>query len=515
MSEERPRPVGIPSGDPPPSAAPHAGALALEALEEQLRFTKELLDTLPLPVFCRDHTGRYIAWNKAFLDFTGLEEDKLADTDIEEIVPDESPAGYEPISSSLVRLGQSVVQEARLRRAGSKICDTLVYRANLRRADGGVGGLVGAILDVSDRKKAEEELRKSELLFRSVFEKSPFGMVLLALDGSILRVNDAVRTLLGAADEVLVGRKLADLGDPRDPSTAEGDAFPGTALEIAPVERRLVGPSGRESWVRSTRSLVRSANDQPLVVLEMLEDLTERHAWEGRLRIFEEEFRTLFGGASDGVLFYDLTGRLLQANVAAHERLARSKEEFLRMSRRDLEPPERSAEFERRLERLKVEGQIRFETVHVHQAGALIPTEVVARLGTLDGHPGVLEIARDITDRTKAEDRNAYLATHDDLTGLPNRSLFQDRFSHAMSAAVRRKEKLAVLFLDLDDFKVVNDSLGHDVGDALLKQVAARLAATVRDGDTVARFGGTSSRSSSRRQGATSWSAWHAGISSA
>ncbi len=488
MPEKEPRPFEDRSAAPRPGAMPGAGEL--EVLEEQLRFTKELLETLPLPIFCRDTEGRYIAWNKAFLDFTGLEADRLADYGLEEIAPDGSPPGSEPSSSALVRPGQVVVQEARLRRAGSEICDTLVYRASLQRADGGVGGQVGAILDVSDRKRAEGSLRKSELLFRSVFEKSPFGMVLLSLDGSIVTFNGAFRTLLGAADEVLAGRKLAELADPRDPSPLDGETFPGTTLEIAPAPRRLVGPSGHESWVQSTRALVLGVTDQPPVVLEMLEDVTEKRAWEGRLRIFQEEFRTLFGGTSDGVLFYDLTGRLLEANIAAHERLARTREELLRMSRKDLEPPEKSAEFDARLERLRIEGQIGFETVYLHRAGALIPTEIIARLGTFDGHPGVLEIAHDLIDRTKAEDRHAYLATHDDLTGLPNRSLFEDRLAQAISAVTRRRQKLAVLFLDLDGFKAVNDSFGHDVGDALLKQVAARLSATVRDGDTVARYGG-------------------------
>lgn len=487
MSDTEPRADGSWFPELQPGGPQEDGAVA--ALEEQLLFTQELLDALPLPVFCRDGEGRYIAWNKAFLEFTGLPAETLASR-IEEAILEEISSCQESGDSGPARPGEAVVQEARLRRAGSRVCDTLVYKAALRRTDGSPGGLVGAILDVSDRKKAEGELKRSELIFRSVFQESPFGMVLLSLDGSIVNVNGAFRTLLGAADDSLLGRNIGDLSQRPGPPPEAGKTFPGTALEIAPGERRLVSPSGGEKWVRSVRSLVHGSADEPLLVLEMLEDVTERRKWEGRLRIFEAEFQTLFGRAKDSVLFYDLTGRLLEANVAAHQRLEHSKDDFLRMSRRDLEPPEQTAEFEARLERLRAEGQITFETVHVTRAGARIPTEVSARLATFDGQPGVLEVARDLSDQSKAEDRNVYLATHDDLTGLPNRSLFQDRLAHAISAASRRGEKLAVLFFDLDDFKAVNDRLGHAVGDGLLKQVAVRLTATVRDGDTVARIGG-------------------------
>jgi diguanylate cyclase (GGDEF)-like protein/PAS domain S-box-containing protein len=99
-------------------------------------------------------------------------------------------------------------------------------------------------------------------------------------------------------------------------------------------------------------------------------------------------------------------------------------------------------------------------------------------------------VGRDITDRTRLEERLARQAFHDTLTGLPNRTLFMDRLSHALAGADRTAQTLAVLFLDLDGFKMVNDSLGHPAGDALLAEVARRLSTFLRPGDTVPRFGG-------------------------
>ncbi|HUP49792.1 MAG TPA: diguanylate cyclase, partial [Thermoanaerobaculia bacterium] len=103
---------------------------------------------------------------------------------------------------------------------------------------------------------------------------------------------------------------------------------------------------------------------------------------------------------------------------------------------------------------------------------------------------GAIGLIRDITERKSAEQQIEYQAYHDALTGLANRRLFQEHLTLALALAQRRRRAVAVLFLDLDHFKVVNDSLGHSVGDALLKQVATRLRSAVRDGDTVARVGG-------------------------
>jgi diguanylate cyclase (GGDEF)-like protein len=119
--------------------------------------------------------------------------------------------------------------------------------------------------------------------------------------------------------------------------------------------------------------------------------------------------------------------------------------------------------------------------------GVTFPQEI--SLTAIDGG-GLVAVVRDITERTYAEEQIKHLAYHDALTGLPNRLLFKDRVTVALSHAQRNNSRLAVLFLDLDRFKVINDSLGHNVGDQLLQEVAARVQACLRDSDTVARLGG-------------------------
>jgi diguanylate cyclase (GGDEF)-like protein/PAS domain S-box-containing protein len=137
-----------------------------------------------------------------------------------------------------------------------------------------------------------------------------------------------------------------------------------------------------------------------------------------------------------------------------------------------------------------LDGKVRFEWLHQRNNGNVFPAEVCLTALTLSGRRTLLATVRDITDRKVAEERVQYLAYYDALTGLPNRTLLQDLLAKALAAARRHKHKVALLFLDLDRFKDINDSLGHSVGDLLLQEVAQRLKKWGREQDTVARLGG-------------------------
>src|SRR5438105_15803871 len=132
-------------------------------------------------------------------------------------------------------------------------------------------------------------------------------------------------------------------------------------------------------------------------------------------------------------------------------------------------------------------GRWRGEAPGLRHDGLTFPQEI--SISAIQGG-GLVCVVRDITERTYAEEQIKHLAYHDALSGLPNRLLFKDRLTVAISHAQRDRAKLAVLFLDLDRFKVINDSLGHNIGDQLLQAVAVRVQSCVRESDTVARLGG-------------------------
>ncbi len=189
------------------------------------------------------------------------------------------------------------------------------------------------------------------------------------------------------------------------------------------------------------------------------------HANPAAVKLFDATKRSDLVGRRPGELFsHDATTVLLNSDDPSHDNFHQPSSISLHATTAD-----------RLLNRLD---------------GKVVPVEVTSIPTIWDGMPATQVVARDVTERKEADLTLIHLATHDPLTGLPNRSLLNDRLHHATARAIRTRRPFAVLFLDLDRFKEINDTLGHEVGDEVLRQVANRLVDAVRPGDTVARLGG-------------------------
>ncbi len=224
----------------------------------------------------------------------------------------------------------------------------------------------------------------------------------------------------------------------------------------------------------------------PDLVVMHSEDVTARRAAEAALRESEGRYRALVEQAPDGICVFDEGGRFFEVNARACAMLGYAREELLGLGTVDVIAPTDLAA--RPLPPLAVGGgSLLEERLMRRKDGTTFPAEAsVTRLP--DGRKQA--ILRDIGERKRLEARLAHQATHDPLTGLPNRALFHDRLGQALARGRRNGGRCAVLCLDLDHFKDVNDTLGHDAGDRLLREIAARLSAALRDEDTVARLGG-------------------------
>jgi diguanylate cyclase (GGDEF)-like protein/PAS domain S-box-containing protein len=246
-------------------------------------------------------------------------------------------------------------------------------------------------------------------------------------------------------------------------------------------------------------SQIESSNNQLRQHREKLEEqvafrTSELIASSAELRESENKYRVLFEDSADAFWLVD-NGGFVDCNSAALQLFGYStKDEFKHPA--DISPPNQSDGRSSRMaadERMAaafLNGKERFEWLHRRKNGELFPAEVCLAAMTLNGQTMLLATARDITESKIAEERIQFLAYYDALTGLSNRTLLQDRISKALASAHRRKENVAVLFLDLDRFKIINDTMGHSTGDVLLQEVAARLKGWVREQDTVARVGG-------------------------
>jgi diguanylate cyclase (GGDEF)-like protein/PAS domain S-box-containing protein len=207
----------------------------------------------------------------------------------------------------------------------------------------------------------------------------------------------------------------------------------------------------------------------------------------------ENKYRVLFEDSADANWLMDEKG-FLDRNSAALQMFGYSADEMMHPS--DISPPNQRdgtssrVAAEEKIAAAFLNGTERFEWLHQRKNGNVFPAEVCLTALTLSGRPRLLATVRDISDRKLAEEQVQFLAYYDALTGLPNRTLLKDRVTKALAAASRQGHKVAFLFLDLDRFKDINDSLGHSVGDLLLQGIAERLKTWGREQDTVARLGG-------------------------
>jgi diguanylate cyclase (GGDEF)-like protein/PAS domain S-box-containing protein len=203
----------------------------------------------------------------------------------------------------------------------------------------------------------------------------------------------------------------------------------------------------------------------------------------------EDRYRKLFDLAADCLMILDLDGTIRDINQTGHERLGYTRDEMVGMHITRLDPPEFAAKVPKRFEDIE-KGSGIFESAHLRKDGTAMPVEINSRIIELDGNQVFFSVIRDISGRRTTEQKIAQLAHFDVLTELPNRTLFFDRLDQAVARAKRYRQKFAILYLDLDDFKQINDEFGHQVGDRLLRMAAERLTENARDMDTVARVGG-------------------------
>ncbi|RLA10601.1 MAG: GGDEF domain-containing protein [Gammaproteobacteria bacterium] len=201
----------------------------------------------------------------------------------------------------------------------------------------------------------------------------------------------------------------------------------------------------------------------------------------------------LLDKSSNEIYVFDADSlRFTHVNQGGRDNLGYGVKELCEMTALDLKPEISRDEFLSYIEPLRKGecDQVNFKTVHRRKDGSTYPVEVLLQYSPAEEPPVYVAMILDVTEKAKADDRLNYLAYYDDLTGLPNRYLFADRLQQALKEADRHEQLVAVLFIDLDQFKDINDSLGHDAGDSLLQEAAERLRDCTRASDTVARWGG-------------------------
>lgn len=643
-----------------------------EAIKRSKNFLNALLDALPLPVFYKDDQGRYLGFNKAFEEFFGSTREQMVGKTVFDINPPELAKIYHAKDKELLESKQKQHYESQVQNRRGETRDVLFNKAVFTDERDKVKGLIGTILDITDRKKAEETLRKSEERYRFIAEHTADHIWIMDMDMHFTYSSPSVINTLGYTAAEFLAKDMNEVFTPESLEMAKKVLEEELAQENNPasdpnrsrtLESEHYRKDGKTVWLESSLAFIRDASLKPVGIIGISRDISERRlaerliqvrlsllefaathnldellqktldevtalvdspigfyhfvepdqktlslqawstltvrefcaakgkgmhygidqagvwvdcvyekrpvihndylslphrrglpeghapvirelvvpimrgdkivailgvgnknrdyndkdieivsyladiAWtiverkriEEELKKKEEQVSLLLNSTAEGIYGIDMQGNCTFANSSClgmlgvdsmqsilgsnmHERIHHSYPDGHLMT------IEQCAMMKALREGI---GVHRDDEVFWRTDGKSFSVEYWSYPQVVDGEiSGAVVTFVDITERKQAEEQIKHMATHDLLTDLPTLRLAKDRLKSAMNLARRYQKSVALLFIDLDGFKEVNDTLGHEAGDFVLKEVARRLLGSVRDTDTVARIGG-------------------------
>ena len=467
----------------------------LEDSEARFRST---FDQAAVGVCLCDLSGKYLQINQRYCEIVGYGEDDLLRRDFRSVT---HPDDLEPNERLLDVLMQGESETFSIERRMVRSDGEIVWvhlTVSLLGARHAHGQFMEVIEDITARKNAEREMRASEGRMRTVLASMREGVVMRDAAGKVIIANAAAHRLYGLAPDEM----FPPLHEPEGFSFVREDGTPCPIDELPGARTRNFGrPTAAVVGIdrRDGTRLWMLAKAEPLSkddkvgaypVVLTLNDVTAQRRAEEDLRLAA----TVFDNSVEAIMITDVQRRILSVNKAFTDLTGYSSGFVIGQTPAILSSVRQGllAQYDNVWAEAAEKGSWQGEIWQRRRDGTeyleWLSIGVVRDRGNAVSH--FVAVFSDITERKNNEARIAFLAHHDPLTALPNRALFQERLEHALRRAEQSANLLALLFLDLDRFKTINDSLGHLVGDRLLQAVSERLQHCVRESDTICRQGG-------------------------
>jgi len=469
--------------------------------EEALRLSEEkyrsILENIRESYFEVDLAGNYTFFNTSLCRLTGYSIEELAGMNYRQFSDKETSKKVFQTCNRIYKTGEPAegFDWGFVRKDGSP--GHVEASISLRKdSAGNPVGFSGVLRDVTERKRMEEALRQNEEKYRNILESIRESYFEVDLAGNFTFFNDSLCRLTGCSREELVGMNYAKFSD-KETSKIVFQTFHKVFLTGEPAEGfdwPTTRKDGIKIYVSASISLRKDSAGNPVGFRGVLRNVTERKQMEESLRQSEERHRSIIEQMHDGYFEIDLAGNFVHFNEAACQTYGYSKEELMGLNYKQYTDKETGRKlFEVFTELYRTGIPVKAHALElIRKDGTKSFNEIsVSLVKNAKGEAiGFRGIARDITERKRSEEQIRHMATHDTLTDLPNRTMFGQLLNHAIRSAKRHQRQLAVLFIDLDGFKNINDTLGHDAGDLLLQTIARRFKQKLRSTDVVARLGG-------------------------
>ena len=470
-------------------------------LEEALRKSEDkyrnILQQMQEPYFERDLEGHYTFANDAMCAITGYPREELIGMHLSKFVPAEEREKLLNVLKYVLATGKPGKTHifSIIRKDGSpRYVETSV--ALIRDDSGRATGYSCIARDYTEEKQLFDALSESEERYRRMLDQLQDSYCEVDLKGNFTYVNSTMCDNLGFTREEMIGKNYREFM----PASEIEDLFKAfnqvylTGVPNPCYQHTVIRSNGDLIFTETSIDLARDKQGNAIGFRALARDVTERKMLEEELIRSEERYRTILSEIEDAYYEVDLKGNFNFVNRACARDLRYSEEELIGLNFRQVVLEDEASIVYNNFNQVYRTGEANRGFSHriIRKDGTTgyVESNVSPVRDRQRNIIGFRTVSRDITERKKLEQKLVEMATHDYLTGLPNRVLLNDRFSVAVAHARRSGCKLAVISLDVDSLKTVNDTLGHSAGDDLLRMVATRMSYALRASDTVARIGG-------------------------